>query len=109
MTTNYVAVLKNKHGYPYIIVRYKNIEVKTPLRYEYRVDGEYLSPPLSHADYDLVSAHLVDLGLTGYGETPDEARAAVESTFKHWAGLGDEMGSLHRQLDLMGVDWEEKG
>jgi len=88
--------------------------------------GPYNEDSSEHTDYDIVSlgpplvlkhkrekdffaGRLLELGFTGYGKTPDEARDKVERMFRSvMLAIRTRNGAegLGRELTRLGVRWE---
>lgn len=56
-------------------------------------------------DHGVVAAHSQELGLTGYGETEDEARESFKRVFSAFIQVSRAEGFLESMLDRIGVRW----
>ena len=56
----------------------------------------------------LFAASFSEMGLTGFGETADEARHSLKMVFRTFIRECREHGVLEKNLNRLGVDWEWK-
>lgn len=56
----------------------------------------------------LFAASFSEMGLTGFGKTPDEARHSLKMVFRTFIRECREHGVLEKNLNRLGVDWEWK-